>query len=805
MSFNHFSKFVKEHGQGQQSEITFDWSGVEQEKKPWIVIDFNNFVFAILDNLKGGHVALIEDRVELIWKSLVACGARVCIINDGKTHSDERAVKKLQRMHADILESTKGKTSFLTSELVPSLIYSVAKRVLNEQYSELVVNNIDDDTLETTYIFCTANGEADPVIRAFCQKKILLGNDVYVFSGDNCMLPGISPTSTTHLYSVDLKSLSVVNSARKGLTVLKGTVYNVLTMLHHLGAKTNEVLGITGGPVTGEMFAYVCALLYSETAVFRHYEYDQPTPLVTYVKAYLCGERKYDDNYFVMSLYVTSALVRAWFKSSSRTSDDIAHCVAAIRDHAMAVNNRKRSQVINLFSLPCFFDNSAALLKYARKLLFVSEQVSDSQKVYCGHKLVGRSALSNTRLCVHVDYASKGVLYSATPTGGGYVTYSPVNDVRDGCPVRLGSEQVAHDISKEIMHRRNALAGLGPPLLNNRRTLWGNWSDNENLDLNTEQLMSPLLSLVKQIEFMRNRVPLQRQGQGKGEGGHGVGVGLGPPSVNSVRDPGSFNSYLLSIVERSRTKSKNLTDEGRELGDGDYGDYEEDKNEVEGVDPQGTISLITSIIRLDAASLRRPDIYTCTDLYNRYARTHKHLPSSGVIVAAVGDEVGMMFKTPQSEPVKCSNDVRYVNSAYGTLFCLRNRANYLQQLVYPPPSAAAAAASTRGEEKVQDKGQVEELTQKEKAASAIFRSLDITKAAGDAACSAISACWLALTCGTHEQRTRLVTEVTLHRTASHSCCTPIYYTVVFSVLYCTALYCTAMYCTAPHYTVHCAQ
>lgn len=745
MSFNHFSKFVKDHGQEQHLEVTFDWNEVDQKKKPWIVIDYNNFVFAVLDYIKGGHVALIEERVELIWKSLVACGARVCIINDGKTHSDERAVKKLQRMHADVLESTKGKISFLTSELVPSLIYSVAERVLSEQYPGSNVDNIEDDKTETAYIFCVANGEADPLIRAFCQKKILLGNDVYVFSADNCMLPGIFPTATAHLYSVDLKSLSVVQAVGKDITVLRGTAYNVLTMLHHLGSKTNEVLGTTGGAMTGEMFAYVCALLYGETAEFRHYEYDQPTPLVSYVKAYLCGEKKYDENYVVVLLYVTSALVRAWFKSPGRSTGDFAHCVAAIREHAMSVNNR--SPAGNIFGLSCFFDSSAAMQKYARKLLFISELVKDSQSVYSGNKIIARSALASRRLAVSVDYGGLGVMYDAMPTGSGYVAYSSANNVRDGCPVRMANEQVAQEVSKEIMHRRNALAGLERPLLNNRRTLWGTWSDIENLDLSTEQLLSPLLSLVKQIEYMCGRMP----------------AGQRAPSVNSVTDARSFNAYLSAIVERSTKRSQGHSEEGKEF----------DNRGEEDDDTLGAISLITSIVRLDAASHHHSDIFTCRDLYNKYPRRNRCLPLSGVIVSAVGDAVGMRFQTPPADPIMCSeDDSRYENSAFGTLFCLRNRANYLQQLVYPP-----APAPTRSE----GQGQVvEELTPREKAASVMFRSLDIRRAAGDAACSAISACWLSLPCATQAQRTHLVTQVTMH-------CTALYY--------CTALHCvTALHC-----------
>lgn len=728
MSFNHFSKFVKDHGQGQHLNTTFDWNEAQLEKKPWIVIDYNNFVFAILDNIKGGHVALIEQRLELIWKSLVECGAKICIINDGKTHSEERAIKKLQRMHSDMVESIEPKTSFLTSELVPTLIYSVAERVLREHYPGVAIDNVEDNAKETTYMFCTANGEADPVIRAFCQRKIRQGDDVYVLSADNCMLPGIFPTASAHLYSVDLKSLSVVNVADTGRQVLKGTAYDVLSMLHHLGVKTDEVLGLgqRGGAVTGEMFAYICALLYGETAAFRPNEYDQSTPLVTYVRAYLCGERKYSDNYFVMLLYVTTALVRAWFKSSTRRGDDFAQCVQAVREHALAVYNRAPAS--NLLGLPCFFDSSGAMLKYARRLLYVSEEVKDSQRIFIDNRSVGKSVLSNKRLTVSVDYGGKGTLYAATPTGGGYVTYSSTNDMRDGCPLKLASVPVAEAVSKEIMHRRNALACLEAPLDNCRRTLWGNWSDNEDVEQSTEQLLSPLLSLVKQVEFMRSRVSREPK----------------QPSVNSIVDAASFNAYLSTVVECSRQRPRDQT------GKGKGGEEEEELDNGGEDDTARSISLITSIVRLDTASHHQHNIYTCQDMYNKYVRRGRSLPCEGVIVAAPSDPIGLMFKAPEKEPMKCSrDDSRYVNSPYGTLFCLRNRAHYLQQLLCLPAPGWGQAA--------------EALTPRELAASSIFRSLDIKKTVSDAACSAISECWLSLPCATQDQLTHLVTQVTLHR------------------------------------------
>ena len=104
MGFKNFWTFINETDEGSKSgeQIDFDWrSHYKIDTKPWIVIDYNNVVMSIVES-NGCDMGLLQEYLTHFFRALASCMARICVINDGRFHSEERAVIKLGRMHNDV-------------------------------------------------------------------------------------------------------------------------------------------------------------------------------------------------------------------------------------------------------------------------------------------------------------------------------------------------------------------------------------------------------------------------------------------------------------------------------------------------------------------------------------------------------------------------------------------------------------------------------------------------------------------------------------------------------------------------------
>ena len=54
-----------------KSTVVFDWITDNKGDKPWIVIDYNNFILSM--KTTGGYLMLLEWRLKLFWESLAKC------------------------------------------------------------------------------------------------------------------------------------------------------------------------------------------------------------------------------------------------------------------------------------------------------------------------------------------------------------------------------------------------------------------------------------------------------------------------------------------------------------------------------------------------------------------------------------------------------------------------------------------------------------------------------------------------------------------------------------------------------------
>ena len=164
-----------------------DWRKVDVSKKPWIVIDWNNFVMNVA-SLAGGHSAIMERRVRLVFNALASSGARICVISDGSFQSAERCCIKLGRMHSrlstyldDDGEQIRAPSEpFQVSDSLASLAFHIAKTAFLAAF-EVVSNNVEDAHDDSTmYIYACADGEADGAIRSFIRG--MPGKDVFLLS-----------------------------------------------------------------------------------------------------------------------------------------------------------------------------------------------------------------------------------------------------------------------------------------------------------------------------------------------------------------------------------------------------------------------------------------------------------------------------------------------------------------------------------------------------------------------------------------------------------------------------------------------
>ena len=185
MGFSKIWHFI--HDQSSFKRVGLDWTKVDVTKKPWIVIDWCNFVMNIY-SVVGGHIAVMERRCHLVFNALASSGARICIIRDGLFQSVERCCIKLGRMHSQLTHcvDVNGEQIHAPSESIEScclicyLAYHIAENELLSAFA-MVSNNVEDAQDDSTmYIYHTADGEADGAIRSFIRR--MPGTDVLLLS-----------------------------------------------------------------------------------------------------------------------------------------------------------------------------------------------------------------------------------------------------------------------------------------------------------------------------------------------------------------------------------------------------------------------------------------------------------------------------------------------------------------------------------------------------------------------------------------------------------------------------------------------
>ena len=95
----------------------------------------------------GGYLMLLEWRLNLFWKSLARCGAKICIVKDGTHFSHERTILKLKEFKGRSTIPKTKYTSLPESKLDRRLAYGQCEKTLNEifkgSFSKLYENFAD--------------------------------------------------------------------------------------------------------------------------------------------------------------------------------------------------------------------------------------------------------------------------------------------------------------------------------------------------------------------------------------------------------------------------------------------------------------------------------------------------------------------------------------------------------------------------------------------------------------------------------------------------------------------------------------
>lgn len=489
MGFKNFWTFINETDEGSKSgeQIDFDWrSNDKGGTKPWIVVDYNNVVMGIVES-NGCDMVLLQEYLTNFFRALASCMARICVINDGRFHSEERAVIKLGRMHNDIAKRMRSENVTIDSEVASNIATSIFKRTFVEHYGVNACTDLNNESTEVMYIYHVADGEADPAIRSFTRSKLEKGHTVYLMSQDASLVLGLNPEK--NIFVVGLDSLSVVRS-RSGDNILKGKIYRLQTVLTKLGeCATSQNINSTS--VTGDMLLYVAALLDSETADLRRGQYESPYPLLRYIGNFLEERRvknkfgnseetkAYNIREKLNQLYTAVTIIRAW---KSTGDNDFNNFIQTIFQHASqaAESNEARP----LYGLQSWSQSS--LRNDANYLLWKTERnVTNPPKE-------GRGG-------IEVEYG--GYLYSASyDRRRQIVKFSEINVVRDNCPGGFANRLVRKAVYDEVKKRIQCSLDQVEDICNNHKTEWRIAAQFEVDGESTEALTSPMKTLVTQIK-----------------------------------------------------------------------------------------------------------------------------------------------------------------------------------------------------------------------------------------------------------------------------------------------------------------
>lgn len=475
MGFSNLWHFIHEQS-FKRSDM--DWTNIDVKKKPWIVIDWNNFVMNIASSV-GGHIALMERRIQLIVNALASSGARICIISDRSFHSVERSGIKLIRMHSGMSHyvDVDGEHIYEPSETVKSvslifeLAFHMAKIAFRTAFP-VVSSNVEDahDDL-TMYIDIKAEGEADGAIRSFIRN--MPGKNVLLLSKDGSLLLGVP---NNRLYVIDMNTIALQRCARiQGGYMMTAKICHMRKVLQCLDEESNKIVGDGIAhhlhDVDEAMLVWIAALLGGETSYERRDQQDNPIPLLYYLTSFLLTREDQEKiKKPILSLLVATVAIRAWFTSTSSATNvtDISSFIKEIQHNADTLlqviqvdlqhKNKNKSKAPVLFGMIC---------------------------------PLPRQKLSPPVTYLHTP--ASNLLNNNKPGIGGLA--NPV--VRQAIAVELNSRRNA-DLDLPPVSPTALQSGSATPS-KTFHVVWGKWTWMEGIAEDTELLLSPLLSLVKQL------------------------------------------------------------------------------------------------------------------------------------------------------------------------------------------------------------------------------------------------------------------------------------------------------------------
>jgi hypothetical protein len=536
-----------------------------EAKRPWVVIDWNNFVMrSAISN--GGSPAIASIFFDRLFASILHSGARICIVRDGG-FDEQRLLIKMKRVYDDLIQTLDpsqssyyqsddmkeiAKFSMKSKELVRSTVYSNAWRILQSfaSSSSSFSNDIDNDLVDN--ISHKAKEEADDAIRAFCRRKLAHGDKVFVLSGDASLILDVVPPE--RLYMVEISSLTVDPLSQK-IICKKVNVGNIIRRLNVL----SNMLCTIPGEITAQHIPTALALIDCEASrAYTENQYFDPLRIVEFLKEYFApkkkiGSRKLDM--FLAAVVVSKALLHRLqqpfvnsYPVSTMAAPLATDCAFPIPpgafrhlidDVVQVAENLVSSGQIGPASVAGFTPHRNVILPHlanlARNILQHSEiksniPVSKVQSVirqdseHIGSMRQQKLQHAEVRFLSSQGWFPASVRIIGQPSST--VTYAVVYDpilsssisgepvvempkYNQPCGLRsnLAREHVTREICQRIALSSFAMKKTGEVSCKASHQLWsklqfGTWCTGEHLTQTTEMTLLPLISLVRQLQFV---------------------------------------------------------------------------------------------------------------------------------------------------------------------------------------------------------------------------------------------------------------------------------------------------------------
>eukprot|EP01041_Mallomonas_annulata_P009363 gene9363-19419_t len=711
MGFSHFWRFIKEFGDGVGIEEEFNWvSEQDIASKPWIIIDWSNICMNKCLQV-GGHLALLERQTELFFGALARSGARICVIRDGKYHTDERTVIKLGRTHSSLVESVDphdkniGAASELmdSNDLAPTMTFGIAEKAFYSVFGGWSSNR------NAMYIYKIANGEADPEIREFVRDKIKEDKKVkiIIMSEDASLILGI-PSDNLSVTKFECFTLQLRNpnaSLSVDNVVLKGIIYPIQNFLTRLTRRSSKVLWNefdlgSKSTVTDEMLPWIAAVLDGETARIRRSQFNDPKSILIYLKKFLLprdDNRKSEISNDMLDLFVAVVLIRAWKKHTGSTANDFNVCLAAIRNNALDVfqiiqqpshkpkpqqypgrgrgRGRGRGSVLHtpptppplIYGLHSSAADGYSLHHAASDVLnrFESYVPLAHLQYMSGDNNINfddirrgdqfkvnfqglKTYYKGSISCKHQNY-SVGISYNIHNT-----------PVQVGYPKGLSDINVMHAMADEVNNRRLASLDKGPTLIKSYETKWGNWTRYKSLDEDTEALLSPLESLSGQLYYINSNMHAEWYISSENDWNERLNT-ISEDTSRTVKEFNKYLHFLKIIIEANYSYKKNddhavvcirTSKVSLPFTITDTNTFTDTDTDYDTTSTTSTSSLMP--------------LYTIAELHNDFVSGKRALPSNGVIVTSHSDKFGLRFRTcARGDPIDregayCRNDAGYL-------------------------------------------------------------------------------------------------------------------------------------------------